>query len=81
MRKDEATRKKFIELKAAGYSYRYIQKEINVSRPTIAKWCRLYAKEIDREYKRQDRKRLKEYEKQLDREYKQRFKKYYAVFK
>lgn len=61
--KDEATRKRFIELKAQGLSYRKIQKEIGISRPTISAWSKKYAKRIETARKRLERKRQKEAEK------------------
>ncbi len=56
MLKDEATRNEFIKLRAQNLSYRKIQVKINVSRPTLIKWSRMYAKEIERERKRLERK-------------------------
>jgi transposase len=79
MKIDEATRKKFIELRAQGRTYREIQQDLNVSRPTIAKWCRMYARELDREYRRQRRKADRERIKELDREFRQRFSKFYEI--
>lgn len=54
--KDEATRKRFIELKAQGLSYRQIQREMCISRPTISAWSKKYAKRIETARKRLERK-------------------------
>ena len=63
--KDEATRKKFIELKAQGLSYRKIQREIGISRPTISAWSKKYAKRIETARKRFERKTQREKEKRM----------------
>lgn len=73
MRKDEATRKKFIKLRAQGYTYRAIQKELGISRPTSSKWSRWYEKQIDREYNRLERARHKAWLDKIDRELNERF--------
>ncbi len=36
--KDETTKEKFIQLRAEGYSFDRIGKEISVSKPTLMKW-------------------------------------------
>lgn len=58
--KDQATREEFIRLRAEGYSFAKISQQINVSKPTLIKWSRQYAKEIDTEYERQMKQRRKQ---------------------
>ena len=72
MRKSEATRKRFIKLRAQGYTFRAIQKEINVSRPTLIKWSRWFEKQIDREYRKLERARDKEWRDKINREWDQK---------
>lgn len=42
----------FIKLRARGLPYREIRQTVNVSRPIMCKWARLYAKKIERERQR-----------------------------
>ena len=72
MRKSEATRKKFIQLRAEGWTFRAIQKELNVSRPTLIKWSRWYEKQIDREYRRLKRAKDKAWRDKANREWDRR---------
>ena len=44
--KDLQTKEKFIELRAQGYSFDKISKEINVSKPTLIKWDQEYSKKV-----------------------------------
>lgn len=39
-------RQKFIELRAGGFSFDKIAKELNISKPTLLKWSQEYDKEI-----------------------------------
>lgn len=44
--KDNETKEKFIELRAKGYSYDKIAKELSVSKPTLIDWSRDFENEI-----------------------------------
>lgn len=44
--KDVSSKEKFIELRAQGYSFDKISREINVSKPTLIKWNQEYSKEV-----------------------------------
>lgn len=44
--KDLQTKEKFIELRAKGYSFDKISKELDISKPTLIKWNQEYSQEI-----------------------------------
>ncbi|OGU54011.1 MAG: hypothetical protein A3K31_14180 [Ignavibacteria bacterium RIFOXYA12_FULL_35_25] len=49
--KKEEYKYRFIELRALGYSYLKICKELNISKPTAIKWGKLLSSEINRQQK------------------------------
>jgi hypothetical protein len=46
--KDIDTINSFISLRASGFTYKDIQEEIDVSKPTLVKWNKLYKHDIER---------------------------------
>jgi len=49
--KKEEYKYRFIELRAMGYTYEKICKEIRISKPTAIKWGKLLSPEINRQQK------------------------------
>ena len=62
----EETMKKFVELRAAGMTYRAIQAEIGVSRPTLIKWSRWFCRHIEKEQARLRRERKKQEKRDME---------------
>ena len=49
--KKEELKYKFIELRAAGYTYERICNEIKITKPTAIKWGKIFSQEIERQQK------------------------------
>lgn len=69
----ESMRRNFITLRGCKrLTYRQIQTELGISRPTIAKWCRLYEKQIRRSYTRMMAKERRRWLEQCERDWERR---------